>query len=79
MAQDETNALLNLIKHQQPNVDKIYFTSKDPFESKYQLLVSRREKIEVKQKKNAKAFIDHSQVIDDVYEKTTIQQRKEKY
>ena len=41
----KTNALLNLTKHQQPDIDKIYLFIKDPFESKYQLLVSRREKI----------------------------------
>ena len=30
----KTNVLLNLIKYQQPDVDKIYFYVKDPFESK---------------------------------------------
>ena len=33
------NVLLNLIKHQRPDIDKIYLQSKDPFESKYQLLI----------------------------------------
>ena len=33
-----TNVILNLIKHQRPDIDKIYLYKKDPFESKYQLL-----------------------------------------
>ena len=41
---------------------------KDPFKSKYQLLVNRREKVGIKNLKNPKAFIDYSQKIDDVYE-----------
>ena len=40
----ETNALLNLIKHQRPDVDNIYLYIKDPFGSKYQLLINEREK-----------------------------------
>ena len=35
----KTNMLLNLIKHQRPNIDKIYLYVKDPLESKYQLLI----------------------------------------
>ena len=41
---------------------------KDPFKSKYQVLVNRREKVGIKNLKNPKAFIDYSQKIDDVYE-----------
>ena len=41
---------------------------KDSFESRYQLLINGREKIGTKKLKNTKAFIDHSQTIDDVYE-----------
>ena len=47
---------------------KIYFYFKDPFESKYQLLINGREKVEIEILKNPKAFIDYSQKIDDVYE-----------
>ena len=39
-----------------------------PFESKYQLLINRREKIVIKKFKNPKVFIDDSQLIDDVDE-----------
>ena len=31
----KTNALLNLIKHQRPDIDVIYLFAKDPFASKY--------------------------------------------
>ena len=31
----KTNVLLNLIKNQRPDTDKIYLYVKDPFESKY--------------------------------------------
>ena len=60
--------LLNLIKNQQPDIHKIYFYVKDPFESKYQLLINRREKVGTEELKNPKAFIDYLQTIDDVYE-----------
>ena len=60
--------LLNLIKHQRQNIDKIYLYVKNPFESKYQLLINERERVGIENLKNAKAFIDYSQTIDDVYE-----------
>ena len=50
--------LLNLIKHQRPDIDKIYLCVKDLFESKYQLPINGRE-----------AFIHYLQRIDDVYQK----------
>ena len=37
--------LLNVIKHEQAIVVKIWIYVKDPFESKYQLLINRREKV----------------------------------
>ena len=39
--------------------DKIYLHVKDPFESKYQLLFNKREKLGIKKLKNQKAFIEH--------------------
>ena len=62
----KTNPLLNLIKKQRPDIDKIYLYVKDPFESKYQLLINGREKVGIENLKNPKAFIDYSQTIDDV-------------
>ena len=32
------------------------------------MLINRKEKVEIKQTKNQKAFINYSQTIDDVYE-----------
>ena len=60
--------LLNLIKNQRPDTDKIYLYVKDPFESKHQLLVNERKKVGIENLQNTKAFIDYSQTIDDVYE-----------
>ena len=64
----KTNVLLNLIKNQQPDIDKIYLYAKDLFESKHQLLIKGREKVGIENLKNLKAFIVYSQTIDDVYE-----------
>ena len=58
--------LLNLIKHQGQDINKVYLYIKDPFKSsKYQLLINGRGKVWIKKKK---IFIDYSQAIDDVYE-----------
>ena len=57
---------MNLIIYQQPDAGKIYLF-KDPFESKYQLIINEREK-QVLKMKSPKAFIDYPQTIDDVYE-----------
>ena len=60
--------LLNLIKHQRPNIDKIQIYVKYPIESGYQLLINQREKVGLENLKNPKAFIDYLQTIDGVYE-----------
>ena len=60
--------LLKLTKHQRPDIDKIYLHVKDPFESKYQLLINGRAKVGSEILKNSKPFIDYSQTIDHVYE-----------
>ena len=59
---------MNLKKHQQPDIDKIYLYVKEPFESKYPLLINGREKVGIKTPKNSKEFTDYSQTIDYVYE-----------
>ena len=64
----KTNALLNLIKHQQPDIDKKYLYVKEQLESKYQLLIKGRGEVGIENLKNPKAFIDYLQTIDDVYE-----------
>ena len=42
----KTNVLLNLIKKQRPDINKIYLYLKDPFKSK--LLIDGRGKVEMK-------------------------------
>ena len=42
----KSNVLLNLMKYQRPEIDKIYLCVKDLFESKYQFLINGREKDE---------------------------------
>ena len=39
--------LPKLIKHQRPDIHKVYSYVKDPFELKYQLLINRKEKVEI--------------------------------
>ena len=73
----KTNVLVNLIKHQWPDIEKICLYVKESFKSKYQLFINRRKKAGISCAKNSKAFIDYSQIIDNVY-KNFIQQRKEK-
>ena len=55
----KTNLLLDLIWHRRSDIDKIYLYVKDTFESKYQLLINRREKVGIENLKNPK----HSLII----------------
>ena len=64
----KTNVSLSLIQNQRPDIHKIYLYVKDPFKSKYQLFIDGKEKVEIKNLENTKAFIDYSETIDDVYE-----------
>ena len=51
----KTNALLNLINNQ-PDIDKIYLYAKDPYEAKYQYLISKREIVGLDHFDDPKAF-----------------------
>ena len=62
----KTNALLNLINNQ-PVIDKIYLYAKDPYETKYQYLISKREKVGLNHYDDLKAFIEYSNDMQDVY------------
>ena len=53
----KTNALLNLINNQL-DIDKIYLYAKDPYEEKYQFLISKRESTGLKHWNGPKAFIE---------------------
>ena len=63
----KANALFNLIRHQ-PDIDKIYLYTKDPYEGKCQLLTNKCESVGLKHYNDPKAFIEYSNDIWDVYE-----------
>ena len=62
----KTNLLLNLIENQ-PDIDKIYLYAKDPYESKYQYLINKREGVGINHFNDPKAFIEYSNDMQDVY------------
>ena len=62
----KTNVLLNLIE-KQPDIDKIYFYVKDPYEAKYQYLIKKTEGVGINHLKDPKAFIQYSNDKHDVY------------
>ena len=62
----KTNLLLNLIENQ-PDIDNIYLYAKDPYKSKYQYLINKREGVGTNHFKDPKAFIDYSNDMHDVY------------
>ena len=62
----KTNLLLNLIESR-PDIDKIYLYTKDPYESKYQYLIYKRESVGINHFNNPKAFIDYSNDMHNVY------------
>ena len=51
----KTNLLLNLMENQ-PDIDKIHLYAKDPYESKYQYLINKREGVGINYFKDLKAF-----------------------
>ena len=62
----KTNVLLNLIENQ-PDIDKIYLYTKDPYEGKYQYLINKRERVGMNHFNDPKAFIEYSNDMHDVY------------
>ena len=62
----KTKALLNLINNQ-PDIDKIYLYTKDPFEAKYQYFIKKREKVGLDHFDDHKAFMEFSNDMHDVY------------
>ena len=55
----KTNLLLHLIENR-PDIGKIYLYTKDPYESKYQYLINKRESVGLNHFNDPKAFIDYS-------------------
>ena len=61
------NALLNLINYE-PDTDKTFLYTKDPYEAKCQLLINKRECTGLKYFNGSKAFIEYSNDMDNTYE-----------
>ena len=53
----KANAFYNLINNQ-PDIDKIYLYTKDPYEKKYQYLFNKREKVGINHFNDPKAFME---------------------
>ena len=47
----KSNTLWNLIKHQRPDIDKIYLYVSDTFETKHKLFIKGREKLGINKQK----------------------------
>ena len=62
----KTNALLNLINNQ-PDIDNIYLYARYPYETKYQYLINKREKVGLNHFDDTKAFMEYSIDMQDVY------------
>ena len=60
------NALLNLI-NQEPDIHKIHLYAKDPYETKYRLLITKRENTGVNYSNASKIFTEFSNDMDDIY------------
>ena len=66
-AQDlEKKLLLNLTENQR-DIGKIYLYAKDPYESRYQYLINKREGVGINHFNDPKAFIEYSNDMHDVY------------
>ena len=57
---------MNLINNQ-PDIDKIFLNAKDPYETKYQYLINKREKAGLNHFNDPKAFMEYSNDMQDVY------------
>ena len=65
----KTNALLNLIQKQDNDslIDKIYLCATDLNEPKFEFLIKKREDAGIKNLNDPSAFIEYSNIMDDVY------------
>ena len=62
----KTSLLLNLTENL-PDIDKICLCAKDPYESKYQYLINKREGVGINHFNDSKAFVEYSSHMHDVY------------
>ena len=54
----KTNPFLSLINNQ-PDIDKLYLYAKDPYETKCQYLIIKREKVDLNHYDDPKAFVEY--------------------
>ena len=57
---------MNLINNQ-PDIDKIFLYAKDPYETKYQYLINKSEKVGLNHFNDPKAFMEYSNDMQDLY------------
>ena len=57
---------MNLINNQ-PDIDKIYLYAKNPYETKYQYLINKGEKVGLHHFDDPKAFMEYSNDMQDAY------------
>ena len=57
---------MDLINNQL-DIDKIYLCGKGPYESKYQYLINKREKVGLDHFKDPRTFIEYSNDMQDIY------------
>ena len=73
--------MINLI-NEENDIDKIYSYARDLNEPKYEYLIKKREDVGIKHLNNPNAFIEYSNIMDDVYENindyNSISKRKKK-
>ena len=50
------------------DIDKFYLYAKHPYEAKYQLLISKRKGVGLKESNGSKAFIQYFNNMDDIFE-----------
>ena len=65
----KNKSLLNLIKEQDSGslIDKIYLYAKVLSEPKYHFLIQKREDVGIKHLNDPSAFIEHSNIMDVIY------------
>ena len=62
----KTNYFPNAIQIDNNIIDKIYLSTKDLEESKYQFLIEKREQAGIKNLNDSTAFIEYSNSMDDI-------------
>ena len=71
----KTNLLLNIIENQ-PDIDKTYLYAKDPYESKYQYLINKREGVGINHFNDPKAFVERHDVYKNIDEYNPYKENK---